>query len=106
MSLRTCAATTCAGDVRETLPRYLEEHPETLISLAYFDLDLYEPTRTCLEMIRPRLLRGAVLAFDELSHPTFPGETLAVLESLDLAGARLHRFGFQPYLCFTVVGED
>ena len=53
----------CRGDVRETPPRYLEEHPETLISLAYFDLDLYEPTRTCLKMIRPRLLRGAVLAF-------------------------------------------
>ena len=96
----------CRGDVREALPRYLDEHPETLVSLAYFDLDLYEPTRACMEMIRPRLLRGAVLAFDELAHPTFPGETLAVLESLDLSGVRLHRFGFQPHLCFTVVGED
>jgi hypothetical protein len=33
------------GDVRETLPRYLADNPHTVIALAYFDLDLYEPTR-------------------------------------------------------------
>ncbi|HVQ40186.1 MAG TPA: hypothetical protein VMS31_21780, partial [Pyrinomonadaceae bacterium] len=40
------------GNVIETLPAYLEKHPETIISLAYFDMTLYEPTKKCLELIR------------------------------------------------------
>jgi hypothetical protein len=43
------------GDACVTLKKYLEDHPETIIALAYFDFDIYEPTRTCLELIRPNL---------------------------------------------------
>lgn len=49
-----------AGDVRETLPQYLEANPQTVIALAYFDLDLYEPTRVVLEAITPYLTEGSV----------------------------------------------
>ncbi|RCV48630.1 class I SAM-dependent methyltransferase [Marinitenerispora sediminis] len=70
------------GDVRETVPRYLAEHPETVVALAYFDLDLYEPTRDVLAAIRPYLTRGSVVAFDEFAHPKWPGETAAVREAL------------------------
>jgi hypothetical protein len=37
------------GDASIGLEGYLRAHPETIISLAYFDMDLYEPTRKCLE---------------------------------------------------------
>lgn len=70
------------GDVRETVPRYLDENPETIIALAYFDMDLYAPTRDILETIRPYLTRGSVIAFDELAHPKWPGETVAFREAL------------------------
>lgn len=73
-----------SGDVIETFPGYLTDYPETLISLAYFDLDLYEPTRACLRAIRPRLVPGSIVAFDELGHRNFPGETLALLDELGL----------------------
>jgi hypothetical protein len=73
------------GDVRTTLPRYLSSHPETVIGLAYFDLDLYEPTRTCLDVIRPRLGHGSIVAFDQLGHRNFPGETVALLETFGLS---------------------
>lgn len=72
------------GDVRETLPAYLESNPQTIVSPAYFDLDLYEPTVEALRAIRPYLTRGSVLAFDELAHAKWPGETAAVREALDL----------------------
>ncbi len=65
------------GDVTATLPVYLEAHPETLVSLAYFDMDIYEPTKRCLEMIKPYLQKGTVIGFDELCEPINPGETLA-----------------------------
>ncbi len=91
------------GDVMETLDEYLGRHPETIIALAYFDLDVYEPTRHCLERIRPRLTKGSVLGFDELNHAPFPGETLAVREVLGLDTIRLQRMPFSPTTSFTVI---
>jgi hypothetical protein len=72
------------GDVRDTLPRYLDENPYTVIALAYFDLDLYEPTRDAVNTIRPYLTKGSVLAFDELGHAKWPGETAALRDVLGL----------------------
>lgn len=79
------------GDVRETVPRYLAEHPETVIALAYFDLDLYEPTRQVLEAIRPYLTRGSVLAFDEIGYARWPGETVALREAMGLGSSGLRK---------------
>jgi hypothetical protein len=73
------------GDVRETVPRYLADNPHTIIALAYFDLDLYEPTRTTIDAIRPYLAKGSVLAFDQVAHAKWPGETVAVREALSTA---------------------
>lgn len=36
------------GDATKTLAKYLKEHPETIISFAWFDFDLYEPTKNVL----------------------------------------------------------
>jgi len=72
------------GDASETVPKYLEDHPETIISLAYFDFDIYQPTRDCLEAIRGHLTKGSVVAFDELNHHDFPGETIALKEVFGL----------------------
>ncbi|MFE3323248.1 class I SAM-dependent methyltransferase [Streptomyces sp. NPDC059176] len=79
------------GDVRTTVPRYLAENEETVIALAYFDLDLYRPTKELLEVIRPHLTRGSILAFDELAHPKWPGETTALRDVLGLDHARLRQ---------------
>lgn len=89
-----------AGDVRRTVPSYLEHHPECLISLAYFDLDLYEPTRECLIAVLDRMTQGSVIVFDELAQVTFPGETCAVREVLSIADIRLMRFPYHPSAFF------
>jgi hypothetical protein len=91
------------GDAAETLPRYLDERPELVIALAYFDLDLYAPTLACLEAIGPRLPRGGVVAFDQLGSRTFPGETLAVREVLGLRGLRLRRSRYAAQAAFAIV---
>ncbi|MDB4915508.1 MAG: CalS11 [Gemmatimonadetes bacterium] len=82
------------GDATATVPAYLAAHPETLISLAYFDLDLYEPTKVCLEAILPYLTRGAVIGFDELAVAAFPGEMEAVRE---VFADRRFTFHHSPY---------
>ncbi len=91
------------GDVRETLPQYLEKHPETIIALAYVDFDLYEPTRKCLELIKNHLTRGSVIGFDELTLREYPGETVAFQEVIGSRNCRLQRNPIVPYQSFIVV---
>ncbi|WHT23354.1 class I SAM-dependent methyltransferase [Crossiella sp. CA-258035] len=79
------------GDVRETLPQYLRDNPETVIGMVFFDLDLYEPTREALRAIRPCLAKGSIIAFDELGHPRWPGVTAAVREGLGLEQVTLRQ---------------
>jgi hypothetical protein len=92
------------GDVTETLPRYLEEHPETIIALAYFDLDLYEPTKACLNLIRPHLAKNSVVGFDELVSDYFPGETQALKEAWGVSDFEIIRDPISPQQSYLVVG--
>lgn len=92
------------GDVTRTLPAYLERHPETVVALAYFDLDLYEPTRACLSAIRDRLTVGSVLGFDEANDPATPGETLALKEAFGLHRVGLRRFPHNARTSYLVFG--
>src|SRR3990167_1746316 len=50
------------GDATKTFPHYLQKHPELLVSLVYFDFDIYKPTKICLELIKRHLVKGAVVA--------------------------------------------
>jgi hypothetical protein len=79
------------GDAAQTLPQYLQEHPETVVSLAHLDMDIYKPTRACLEALKPHLTRGSIVVLDEAACPAFPGETQALREVFDLGSIRLQR---------------
>jgi hypothetical protein len=94
-----------AGDACQTIPKYVEEHGHLLISLLYLDFDIYAPTRVALEQLYPRVVKGGIVAFDELNCAEFPGETIALLETCDLTQVRLRRFQFDPYISYFVKGE-
>lgn len=83
-----------AGDICQTVPEYLENNPHLVISLLYLDCDLYEPTKTALEYLVPRMPKGAVIAFDELCFKEFPGETIALAETLGISSLRIQRLPF------------
>jgi len=72
------------GDGIKTVPAYFKRHPETMISLAIFDFDIYAPTKVALKAIKPYLFKGSILVFDELCDDVFPGETIALKEVLGL----------------------
>lgn len=91
------------GDASVRSREYLKRHPETIIALAYFDLDLYEPTRECLLQIKSHLTRGSVIGFDELNEEKFPGETLAVKDVLGLDRYAIRRFPFNARASYIVV---
>ncbi len=92
-----------AGDANVEIDKYLAAHPETIIALAYFDFDLYQPTRKCLEAIRPRLVKGSVLGFDELNDADSPGETVALQEALGLNNISLKRYRYASRVSYMVV---
>ena len=92
-----------AGDATHTIHEYLARQPETVVALAYFDFDIYQPTKICLEAVLPRLTRGSVIVFDELNCPEFPGETLAVLETVGLGKYGLRRDPHNPLVSWMVV---
>lgn len=85
------------GNVEDTLQIYLEDNPETIIALAYFDLDLYEPTKKCLELIKPYLAKNSIVGFDELASEDWPGETLALKETWGISGLEIIRDPISPY---------
>lgn len=91
------------GDATKTIPAFIDENPHLLISLLYLDFDLYEPTKVALQHFLPRMPKGAVLAFDELDNPLWPGETLAMLEEHARRPFRIERLTFDPYIGFAIL---
>ncbi len=53
------------GDIKDTLPKFLEQNPGLKIALLHFDMDLYEPTKVAMEALYPLVLKGGVVCFDE-----------------------------------------
>ncbi|GIE97301.1 TylF/MycF/NovP-related O-methyltransferase [Paractinoplanes rishiriensis] len=91
------------GDVTETVPKFVADNPHLVVSLLFLDLDLYEPTAVALRHLLPRMPRGAVLAFDELDNPLWPGETSALLDEVGIGKLELRRFDFDPYIGYAVL---
>ena len=91
------------GDASTTLEKYLQQHPETIIALAYFDFDVYEPTKKCLELIKGRLSKGSIIGFDELNFSEFPGETIAFDEVLGIKNYRIVRSPITPLPSYVIV---
>jgi hypothetical protein len=91
------------GDVTVTIPQYLQKNPHLIISLLYLDLDLYEPTKVAVQYFLPRMPKGSLIAFDELNHPDWPGETLAVVEELGIGNLHLERFAFDTTRSFAIL---
>ncbi len=91
------------GDATKTIPAFVESHPHLVVSLLYLDFDLYEPTCTAIDQFLPRMPKGAVIAFDELDNPLWPGETRAAIEKVGLHRLRIERVDFDPYIGFAVI---
>lgn len=82
------------GDATVEVEKYFTEHPETIVAFAYFDFDLYEPTKKCLEVIKEHVTKGTIIAFDQLNDHGFPGETLALKE---VFGLDRYKISKSPY---------
>lgn len=91
------------GDACKTVQEYLNDNKHALVSHAYFDFDLYEPTKACLESILNRASLGAVLGFDELNDQDSPGETIALLETIGIRNVKIRKFPWVSRVSFIVL---
>ncbi len=59
------------GWFHETLPIFLEKHKEE-VDFIHFDCDLYSSTKTILDLLGNRIIKGTILIFDEyFNYPTW-----------------------------------
>mgnify|MGYP003951423933 FL=1 len=95
------------GDASVTLKNYLKKSTETIVSFAFFDMDIYEPTKNCLRLLKPHLTKGSILAFDELNCDMARGVTPALKEVFNLNKIKIKRF---PHISrisyFTIENTD
>jgi hypothetical protein len=92
-----------AGDVNQTVPKYLRDNPELKISLLNMDTDVYEPAVTILKHLYPRITRGGILIIDD--YGVFPGETKAVDDFFKGKDVRIQRFPYAQTPCFVVKND-
>lgn len=91
------------GDASKTIPEFIESNKHLVVSLLFLDFDLYQPTKTAIENFLPRMPRGAIIAFDQLDNPLWPGETLALLETIGINKLKIKRIEFEPYIGYAVI---
>ena len=80
------------GDINLTVPKYVSENPDLKISLLNIDTDIYEPAKTILEHLAPKVVVGGIIIFDD--YGIFHGETQLADEYCEKHGYKLINFPF------------
>ena len=66
------------GNVEDTIPQYVSDHPGLRVSMLHLDIDLYNPTKIALEHLYPRVISGGLVVLDEYAHIDWGGESKAL----------------------------
>ncbi len=91
------------GELPSSCKEYFELHPETIVAMANFGLGLYEPTLKILQLIKPRLVRGSLLVFEDLNQATWPGETQALFEVFGSSEINISRLPYCPHISWVQI---
>jgi len=64
------------GDIRNTIPEFLQKNPNLKISLLNIDVDIYESTIFVLESLYPYVVRNGIVILDD--YGSFAGANKAI----------------------------
>lgn len=78
------------GDIKYTIPEFINKNKGLIISLLYLDLDLYEPTKIAIELLWDRIPKGGIIVFDEAITRTWQGEAQALHETIGIHNCELN----------------
>ena len=79
------------GDASKTLKKYLSKEKQTIVAFAFFDMDIYKPTKDCLKILNNYVTKGSIIAFDELNCDYAKSVTNALKEVFDLKTIEIKR---------------
>ena len=88
------------GDASLTVKNFLKKNKETVIAMAFFDMDIYKPTKDVLKTILPYLVKGSILIFDDAICELSSGETEAIREVFDLNKIKLRRWQYNSRIVY------
>lgn len=91
------------GDIVDTLPAYLSAHSWMTCAMLILDADLYKPTKVGLECVLPIMPKGGLILFDEFNYEKFPGETLALKETLKINGLSLRKMPYESCSAYAII---
>ncbi|GHV75099.1 hypothetical protein AGMMS49940_24010 [Spirochaetia bacterium] len=72
------------GFIPETFSKYFEQKPATQIALLHIDVDVYEPTKACLDNLYEKVVKGGLIVFDDYGQ--VDGATRAINEFIKTIG--------------------
>ncbi|MFI5415595.1 MAG: class I SAM-dependent methyltransferase, partial [Candidatus Lutacidiplasmatales archaeon] len=81
------------GLFSDTLPPFLNVHPDGAVSFLHIDSDLYDSARVVLEALRPRIRVGTVIVFDEYCGALPDDEARAFREFIRSSRVRFEYLG-------------
>lgn len=91
------------GDFNKTGEKFIKKNPHLLISLLFLDFDIYEPTKKALEIFLPRMSKGSIIVFDQINHEMWPGETIALLEKMNIKKYKIEKFNFEINMSYIIL---
>tara|TARA_B100000029_G_scaffold253999_1_gene250842 strand:+ start:853 stop:1608 length:756 start_codon:yes stop_codon:yes gene_type:complete len=91
------------GDAVKTIPKFLKENPQTMVSLLHLDFLLYEPSKVALENFVPKMPKNSIIVFNTLTDSKWPGTMHAILKTLGIKDMEFKRFSFNPYVQYLVL---
>ncbi len=80
------------GDINKTVPEFIKQNQGIKFSMIHLDVDLYEPSITCLKYMYPLLSEGGILVLDD--YAVWEGETKAVDDYFADKPVEILRFPF------------
>ena len=85
------------GDVFETLPIFIDKNPGLKIAVLHLDMDVYEPTKFCLDMLYPMLQNDGIIICDDYNQ--VEGATQAFDEFANQFNKKINKTDFSktPY---------
>jgi hypothetical protein len=95
--------TVIKGDCRETVPKFFTDNSNEFVSLAFFDVNAYDPTLKSFEYIYEKLVPGGIIAFWQITQRRIPAEGMVYANNIiNKYNHTIHRTQFYPGLCYIV----
>ena len=105
---RDCKLELIDGDIRTTLPSFLESDPDLTVSLLYLDVDCEKLTKYILECLVSRMAHRGVIAIEGFQNINTPGIARVFRDFQEVHGVKwaAKRVGREKFLTKFVMGSE